>query len=696
MKSLSCPSGHENPPGSRFCLHCGQKLDLPVNQGIQSGQILGDRYQLIRQIGHGGFGRTYLAADLNRFKENCVLKEFAPDVQGTYALQKAEELFEREAGILYQLQHPQIPHFRELLRVKQEETNKLFLVQDFVEGQTYYSLVEQRKRQGLKFNEAEATQLIVQILPVLQYIHSLGVIHRDISPDNLMLRTTDGLPVLIDFGGVKQVAATVASQFMATAPSTATRLGKVGYAPQEQMLKGIVSPSSDLYALAATVLVLLTGKEPSQLIDQHNLNWNWRREVQLSPRLGNVLDKMLQFRPGDRYQNVPEVQQALSKSSPAKAYPSLPQPQPLTKATVAVAPGPVKKPPSPPPAQALTHSTNDQSFNWLRTISFCVILMVIAGSFGWWAGNRWLDSLQQSRNPDDNTIIDDQDSPSEPTKTPSLSLFSAEEQERKQNLERIRNNLGVDKNFLVDLVNEIFWIQYPELRGSELGSGQEDAPFRERWDTIALEQLEKLDQADLSSAARRQLGNYGQEDINNWKREVNKLRLSSRALYDLADAKFFEKFPEQKEEKDFIKKPIGQVWQAIVADKLKELKSKNALERIVFDPETVSKEASGNLKSGEGKAFIAQLSEGQQMEVKLQAGEGVLFSVYSPSGETTILEDSPKRTWSGKLPESGFYEFVIVSLSEEPMDYQFNLRVEDVAPVQPPTEDSSGELNSDF
>ena len=220
--------------------------------------VMGGRYRIVRELGHGGFGRTYLAEDLNRFNESCVLKEFAPQVQGTYALQKAEELFEREAGILYKLQHPQIPKFREMFRVKQGNKGRLFLVQDYVVGQTYHALLDTRKQQGLRFNEAEVTQLLLQILPVLEYIHSLGVIHRDISPDNLILRSTDGLPVLIDFGGVKQVAASVASQVMGSppvggTPAHATRLGKVGFAPHEQMQGGIAYPHSDFYALGATV-----------------------------------------------------------------------------------------------------------------------------------------------------------------------------------------------------------------------------------------------------------------------------------------------------------------------------------------------------------------------------------------------------------------------------------------------------------
>ncbi|MFK0729976.1 MAG: protein kinase, partial [Gloeotrichia echinulata HAB0833] len=332
MNSLYCTKGHENPAGSRFCLNCGEKLlDTPSGYGIQPGQTLGDRYVVVRQLGQGGFGRTYLTEDVNRFRELCVLKEFSPQVQTPYVLQKAEELFQREASVLYKLQHPQIPRFRELFRTNFQGKEYLFLVQDFVEGQAYSSLLNSRQQQGRKFTEAEVRQLLLQILPVLEYIHSVGVIHRDISPDNLMLRTADQLPVLIDFGGVKQVAAVVASQYYQpgemNATPAGTLLGKVGFAPPEQMQTGLVSPHSDLYALAVTMLVLLTGKLPQELIDTYNLTWQWQREISLSPSLGQVLDRMLSARPGDRYQSARQVQEALNPSQ--VTYPPTQPPAPI-------------------------------------------------------------------------------------------------------------------------------------------------------------------------------------------------------------------------------------------------------------------------------------------------------------------------------------------------------------------------------
>jgi serine/threonine-protein kinase len=238
-------------------------------------------------------------------------------------------------------------------------------------------------------------------------------------------------------------------------------------------------------------------------------------------------------------------------------------------------------------------------------------------------------------------------------------------------------------------VNEEYWSQYPDRRGRTFGDGPEDAEARATWDAIASDVLRQLDNLKLSATARRQLGSYTEADLTRAKAEANDLRVSSRSLYDLVDAKFFQAFPQQKENQAFRNKPIFQIWQAMVGDTLTALKTKEALERIEFDPEAVSKTISGTLKPGAGKVFLANLSAGQAMEANLQTGKSVLFSIYSPSGKTTLLEDSRDRTWSGKLPESGLYEFVIVSESSGSMNYQLELTVENVAPTEPTPESSA-------
>jgi serine/threonine protein kinase len=277
---------------------------------IPPGTLIDSRYMIQRLLGQGGLGRTYLAEDTRRFNEFCVLKEFAPSGTGEYGLEKSRNLFKREAKILHQIEHLQIPEFLACF----EGDGRLFLVQEYVDGKTYSDLLREKQSQGQTFSEAEVMQWLKDLLPVLQYIHERSIIHRDISPDNIMLPAGKTLPVLIDFGVGKQMAelndnGTNQGAFV----GRMSLVGKVGYAPREQISLGICSPSSDLYALGVTAAVLLTGRDPSLLMDQYSLEWKWREFAHVSDAFAQVLDKMLVDIPRSRYQSVPEVLAALKQ-----------------------------------------------------------------------------------------------------------------------------------------------------------------------------------------------------------------------------------------------------------------------------------------------------------------------------------------------------------------------------------------------
>lgn len=272
---------------------------------IPPGTMLQNRYRLLKMLGQGGFGRTYLAEDQGRFQEKCVIKEYTPAQTDAYALQKSRELFQREAEVLWQIRHPQIPQFHATF----EQGKRLFLVQDFVEGPTYSALLEERKGEKYPFSEAEVLHLMEQLLPVLQHIHQQNIIHRDISPDNIILRQSDQKPVLIDFGVVKDLAGKVQGD---TAPAKGTTVGKLGYAPPEQLQTGKASPNSDLYALAVTAIVLMTGREPQALLDETTMTWHWQSLLpRINPRFAQVLNRMLSPRPQNRFQSATEVAQVL-------------------------------------------------------------------------------------------------------------------------------------------------------------------------------------------------------------------------------------------------------------------------------------------------------------------------------------------------------------------------------------------------
>ncbi len=312
---------------------------------LSNGTVLQNRYHIQSVLGQGGFGRTYLAQDQGRFEENCVIKEFMPNSSSPYALEKSRELFQREAQILYQIQHSQVPQFRAVF----EEEDRLFLMQDYIEGQTYRELLDQRQQTGELFTEAEVASLIQQLIPVLRHIHSKGIIHRDITPDNIILRQRDRLPVLIDFGVVKEIVTRVQ---MPEKTTPTTTVGKPGYAPSEQVQTGRAYPSSDLYALAVTALVLLSGQEPQDLFDDVILTWNWQ-DIPASASFMPILARMLSYRPSDRYQSVDELSQAL-QSMPlmTTASPSTALTPPPTQAPQPLRPQPPR--PQPPASQMRT------------------------------------------------------------------------------------------------------------------------------------------------------------------------------------------------------------------------------------------------------------------------------------------------------------------------------------------------------
>lgn len=331
-------------------------VTLAETEAIAPSRLINNRYRMERLLGRGGFGQTYLAADTHRFDDPCVLKEFLPMVQGEHLVQKSRQLFEREAKVLYQIRHAQIPQFLAWFT----DQDRIFIVQEYIAGKTYATLLQDRQQQGQSFSEAEIIQWLEHLLSVLDYVHGLSLVHRDISPENIMLSDQLAKPVLIDFGIVKQKVtqmwATTCPHFPDSGP--ASMVGKFGYSPPEQLRLGRCYPCSDLYALAATAVVLLTGRKPLAMLDQSSMGWYWRPYAAVSDRLAAILDRMLAEKPRDRYQTVSEVLAAmahLTTSAPTQVAQGGGG-QPLPGLTQPAAP-PVNdaaEPPLPPATHALS------------------------------------------------------------------------------------------------------------------------------------------------------------------------------------------------------------------------------------------------------------------------------------------------------------------------------------------------------
>jgi len=299
----------QNLTQSNFCQSCGSKL------------LLKDRYRALQPIGEGGFGRTFLSIDEHRLKTRCVIKQFLPQAKGSgtlkqSAMDKAIRLFNQEAVRLDELgEHPQIP----TLLAYFEQDNRLYLVQQFIEGK---NLLQELQQQGL-FDEQKIRELLADLLPVLQFVHDRQVIHRDIKPGNILRRQQDNKFILIDFG----VAKLLSTDDSLAKPGT--KIGTEGYAPIEQWRGGKAYPASDLYSLGATCLYLLTRVKPDSLYDPLTGRWLWRdhltqRGLILSERLGQVLDRLLRDAVTERYQSADAVLRDLNLTASPTRPPTVP------------------------------------------------------------------------------------------------------------------------------------------------------------------------------------------------------------------------------------------------------------------------------------------------------------------------------------------------------------------------------------
>jgi len=295
------------------------------------GQTIGGRYNIVRQLGHGGFGATFVAQDQHLpNNRDCVVKQLKPQATDPFTLQTARRLFEAEAKILHQLgHHEQIPQ----LFAYFEENQEFYLVQELIEGEN----LSQELTPGTPWSEDQVIDLLQEILTPLAFVHQHNVIHRDINPHNLIRRKSDRKLVLIDFGAVKKVS----TQVVQGKPSGVTvAIGTPGYLPSEQG-NGNPRLSSDIYAVGMIGIQALTGVAPQELpINPDSGEICWRDRTSVSPELEKVLDTMIRYDFRERYPSAEAAVQALNDlTQPTKATvalgvtssPSLPPVTPSSK-----------------------------------------------------------------------------------------------------------------------------------------------------------------------------------------------------------------------------------------------------------------------------------------------------------------------------------------------------------------------------
>ena len=271
---------------------------------IMLGKTLTGRYKIIEQLGGGGFSQTFIAEDAHLpDRPRCVIKHLKPASTEEEILKISRELFDREAKVLYRLgRHDCIPS----LLAHFEEDAEFFLAQELIEGDI---LTKELKREQC-LGEEYTINFLTDILPTLDFVHCQQVIHRDIKPSNLIRRASDRKIVLIDFGAVKEVSTQPLSQ-LGREQTSSLVIGSPGYMPNEQY-SGKTMFASDIYAVGIIAIQALTGLAPSQIPeDPRTSEFCWRDRIQVTPTLGDVIDKMVRYDFRQRYQSATEVLEAL-------------------------------------------------------------------------------------------------------------------------------------------------------------------------------------------------------------------------------------------------------------------------------------------------------------------------------------------------------------------------------------------------
>jgi serine/threonine-protein kinase len=450
--------------------------------------LLNNRYQVLRVLGSGGFGETFLAEDTQMpSSRRCVIKQLIPVANNPQVYQLVQQRFQQEATILEELGDlsNQIPR----LYAYFSEGGQFYLVQEYIEGQT---LTQRMQQQGL-LNESLVKDILINILLILEFVHSKGIVHRDIKPDNIILRFSDGKPVLIDFGAVKVTMGTIMSASGNSNQSIV--IGTPGFMPMEQSVGRPVF-SSDLYSLGLTIIYLLTGKLPQDLpTDPARGDILWRHYApNISPNFADVLDKSIQQSPRDRYLNARDMLTAL-QTPPTPIAPTLPSPQ----ATVIAAPATVNyaqpatiaaPPPSQHPYQPQTSTQYPIApTNGLGTWQQAVIIGGVIGVFlvgGLWVigiVNKPKESVTTNNTSSTSTV---QQQPINATPEATTNLVTPPVQEKivisqpdAQPVQPLTTNATISQNAAVDLLKtwiaakrEIFAPPYRKDLGERLLTGK--------------------------------------------------------------------------------------------------------------------------------------------------------------------------------------------------------------------------------
>ena len=335
---LICPScSTKNPDNARFCLQCGAQIRGATPAAGLTGMLsanttLSGRYLIVKRLGKGGMGAVYQAADTRLTSKTWAVKEMSDAaILDPAEKQQAREAFQREAHMLALLDHVNLPKVNDFFT----EGGKLYLVMDYIEGQTLQAMLEARPD---PFPEAQVVEWAGQVCDVLDYLHRCmpPIIFRDLKPSNIMIDASKRVK-LIDFG--------VARLFKAGQARDTANFGTAGYAPPEQYGKGQTDARSDIYALGVTLHELLTRYDPA--LTPFVLPPARKVNPAVSEQLEVAILKATQAAQVDRFQRATDFKTALTQATLVAAKPVV-APSPVApKPQLVVTPSPVAMKPQP-------------------------------------------------------------------------------------------------------------------------------------------------------------------------------------------------------------------------------------------------------------------------------------------------------------------------------------------------------------
>ncbi|MBD2328285.1 hypothetical protein [Alkalinema sp. FACHB-956] len=641
---------------------------------IALGTLLANRYYLLRHLGNREFGWQYSAVDRDRDNRLCLLEDWLPPAALMPQLPSQYRSFQARLQPFLALRHAQILSPQATILAQ----NRFWLVYDYPEGQTYGKLLDDRRSCQEAFTETEVVQLLQQILPLLQHLHDQNLMHCNLHLDSLFLPNTEALPYLTNLGQIRDIALDLG--FESLSPD---------WIPPE--LPATID--QDLYDLGAIALQLLSATPPTT---------SWERYTtavyaSLSPAFARVLKRMLLPNPLARYPNAQAVLEALQRqpitygrSEPFAA--SLPS---LSSAVAANSEVPTSRIGDEafastidrlPPTRSLARSweqsmvrsrarssTRSTSTPFWQDISFIVLLTLflgLSGVAGWRifqgfqakpTANRVsqhprtdseqsdLSKTNQASQASDNASHE-ATPPNSETSVPSVSptIFPESQRSRIQALQ-------INPNWLVGAVDEL----------SNLSAHQQ-IPDRQgqRWQDNLKALMKTLEK--LSEQARKGLGSYRRENLEQWLQQSSSQRISESTINLITDTQFFLWFPTQIGQV-LNPRQLGQIWYAIAQDQLTQLST-----RLTAIPGNQSPfEHQGRLDSGESHIYQFSRSAGQFLQVQLKTSQGQpQFAIVQ--GNQFLARNVRESNWSGLTAKAGTYE-VIISAANQPVNYAISI-----------------------